>query len=241
MGMALSSGSRNGHTVRLALKAKFYFLSPAFPMLLAAGAVPAEQWFSRRRQSWLKPAYVGLVALTGALLAPMTLPALPPHLAVRYCAIFGGDAGVKTEQHEEAELPQHFADQFGWETMVAGIAEVYEGLSPEDRAVCTIFCSNYGEAAAVDFYGPPYGLPPAISGHNTYYLWGPGDYDGQVAIAVIHPAELEGFSEWFDTVEVAGQNECDLCIPYERGRLFCVCRGLKAPIDEVWPQVKSFG
>src|SRR2546426_4446870 len=74
--------------------------------------------------------------------------------------------------------PQVFADQFGWEEMVAKVAQAYRSLAPEERAKCVLYAHNYGEAAAIDFYGPKFGLPRAASGHNNYFLWGPPDSTG---------------------------------------------------------------
>src|SRR6201999_2075244 len=81
-------------------------------------------------------------------------------------------------------LPQQFADMFGWPEMAADVARVYRTLPPADRARAAIFGQNYGEAAAMDIFGKPLGLPPAISGHNNYYLWGPRGADGNVMIVI---------------------------------------------------------
>src|ERR1043165_9904458 len=73
---------------------------------------------------------------------------------------------------------------FGWPEMVATIAQVYDKLPPADRARCFIFGQNYGEAGAIDWFGPRYGLPKAISGHQNYFFWGPRGYDGSVGIVL---------------------------------------------------------
>jgi len=224
-----------------ALKAKFYFLSPAFPMILAAGATRLEAWSDAARRRWIRPAYAGALLVSGALLAPMAMPVLPTDALVKYAAILGGNAGVRTEQLEEAELPQHFAGQFGWEEMVQGIAAVYDALPPDEQAACGIFTGNYGEAAAVDFYGPTRGLPNAISGHNTYHLWGPGRFTGEVVIAVVPESARDDLLEVFDSVEVKGRNQPSLAMPYERNTVFFLCRGIKEPLADVWPDLKGYG
>src|SRR6266571_4343604 len=70
-------------------------------------------------------------------------------------------------------LPQHFADRFGWKEMVRSVARAYHSLPSYDQKRAAIFCQNYGQAGAIDFFGPTYGLPPAISGHQNYFVWGP--------------------------------------------------------------------
>src|SRR5207253_29236 len=79
-------------------------------------------------------------------------------------------------------LQQIFSDQFGWQEMVEKTAGVYNSLPPEERAKAGIFAGNYGEAGAIDFFGGAYNLPKAISGHQSYFLWGPREYTGEVLI-----------------------------------------------------------
>ena len=88
------------------------------------------------------------------------------------------------ETHKLGPLPQIFADQFGWEEMTATVARVYNSLPPEVRAKTAIFGQNYGQAGAIDLFGPKYGLPPAISGHQSYFLWGPRGYTGESVIVM---------------------------------------------------------
>ena len=155
--------------------ARFYFLAPVYPMLFAAGGVAIERFVRRRRWGWFSPAYISILAVSGIVVAPLTVvPVLPVETLAKITGAAGGDAGIKTETREVAELAQNFADRFGWEEMVASVAGVYEELPPEEQAEACILTGNYGEAGAIDFFGPEYGLPKAISGHNNYYLRGPG-------------------------------------------------------------------
>ena len=83
------------------------------------------------------------------------------------------------ETANTGKLPQTFADRFGWPEMAQATAAVYHELTPEEQAVTAIFARNYGEAGAIDFYGPALGLPKAISGHLNYWYWGPADNIGR--------------------------------------------------------------
>jgi hypothetical protein len=106
------------------------------------------------------------------------------------------------------------------------------------RQNTAIFAQNYGEAGAVDFFGPKYGLPRAISGHQSYFLWGPRDYTGESVIVMgsDRQARLEAL---FASVENAGTVYHPYSMPYEHFDLF-YCRGLKQPLAELWPQLKNW-
>jgi len=137
-----------------------------------------------------------------------------------------------------AELPQNFADRFGWENMVATVAHVYRDLPAEDRSRACIFTGNYGEAGAVDFFGPEYGLPGAISGHNSYHVWGPGSCSGKVIISVGVPrADLETV---FRRLEQKATIRCEYCMPDEDNLPVYVCRDPRASLQDLWPQVKHY-
>ena len=225
--------------VFLVQNAKFYFLAPAYPMLFAAGAVVIERFVRRRAWGWLKPTCVTILAISGIVVAPITvIPVLPVETLAKTTGALGGDAGVKIETREVAELPQNFADRFGWENMVATVARVYRGLPAEDRSRACIFTGNYGEAGAVDLFGADYGLPEAISGHNSYYVWGPGDCAGEVVISVGVPrGDLETV---FGEVEKEATIRCEYCMPDEDNLPVYVCRDPRASLQELWPRVKHY-
>ena len=219
-------------------QAKNYFLAPAYSMLLAAGAVVFERFAALPRWHWARPSYVSLVLIGGILAAPMALPVLPVETFVRYSSPLGGDAGIKAERLETAELPQHFADRFGWENLAATVARVYASLPPEEQAQACIFAENYGETGAINFFGRAYGLPQAISGHNQHYLWGPGNCTGGVMIVVGVPQrELQGI---FANVTVGDTARCQYCMPYESNLPVFVCRGLRVPLREMWAEVRNY-
>ncbi len=222
----------------MAIKAKNYFLAPAYPMFLVAGALVVERFANTPRRNWLKPFYASCVIIAGILTAPLALPVLPVETFVRYSSLLGGLGDVRIERLETAELPQYFADRFGWPEMTATVARVYQNLPPEDKAQACIFTGNYGEAGAIDFFGRAYGLPQPISGHNNYFLWGPGNCTGKMVIIVGVPEPI--VAGIFETVTVADTAKCKYCMPYESNLPVLVCRGLKVPIQEFWPRVRNY-
>jgi len=218
--------------------AKDYYLSGAYPIVFAAGGVQFERWLNRMRWGGIKSILVAIVLVFAILLSPMALPILPVETYVAY-AETAGVSRVQGENHEFGILPQRYADMFGWEEIVGEIGRVYATLTPEEQIKCAIFCSNYGEAGAVNLLGKKHGLPKAISGHNSYYLWGPGRYTGDIIIFV--GVDYDDLKLHFDEVLEAGRTDCVYCMPYENNKPIFICRGLKATMSEFWLKVKSFG
>jgi hypothetical protein len=213
------------------------YLAPAYAMLFPLGAVAIESW-TRSGPRWVLRPLLALHVLVGGFVTfPFAVPSLPPDLFVRYAAWIG--IGPRQEERSElAELPQHYADQFGWEEMVDTVARVHRSLPPEEQQRCVVFGQNYGEAGAIDALGRRLGLPRAVSGHNSYWLWGPGDWDGSVMI--ILGSNQEDNEEFFEQVEQVATIPCDRCMPYERDLPVFVGRRLKMPVAEAWPRLKMY-
>ena len=186
-------------TVFFVLRGKNYYLSPIYPMLLAAGAVVIESAINGKtiesagaeglktghnRLGWLKAAIVVVLLASGAHLAPIIVPILSPDKFIAYTKYLPMKLPVMEHGHERAVLPQWYADQFGWKEIVAETAKAYFEIRPTDRPGCGIFAQDYGQAGAIDFFGPDYGLPPTLSGHQTYWLWGPRGYSGNCLIVL---------------------------------------------------------
>lgn len=217
--------------------AKTYYIAPIYPLMFAGGAVVFENLLGKRKLSWLKPATLAFLCGGGLLSAPMALPVLPVQAFIKFTDYLGISA-PRSENHEMGRLPQHFADMFGWEELTRSVSDVYRGLSSEDQAKCGIFAQNYGEAGAIDFFGREYGLPGAISGHNNYWLWGPGRFTGEVMIVI--GGERPDLAQVFESVEQAGLFRNEYVMPYENNLPLFLCRNLKLPIEELWPQLKHY-
>ena len=213
------------------LEAKDYYLAPIYPALFAAGAV----WCTLRlRRAWLVPIFA-IIILGGLLIAPLVLPILPPARYLAYQRALGVEPD-RTEVSHTSEMPQLFSDQMGWEEMVREVARVYHSLPPEQRRKTAIYGSNYGEAAAIDFYGPKYGLPPAISGHQNYYLWGPRDYTGESMIVLA--SRIVRTRPLYASIQVVGQRHHPYAMPEENGPIFLV--RTKRPLREIWGNYKNW-
>ena len=127
---------------------------------------------------------------------------------------------------------------FGWENQVGTVAKVYHSLTPEEKARTIIFCDNYGEAGAIDFLGRKYGLPNAVSGHNNYWFWGPGNWDADIVITV--GESREDVAESFADVQLAATVVSEYARPNETNLPIYIGRRPKASLREIWPQTRDF-
>jgi hypothetical protein len=166
------------------------------------------------------------------------MPILPPASYGQIMSFAGGNAGIKVEQRATSTLPQQLADRFGWDSMTATVAQVFHQLPANEQAQACILTENYGEAGAIDLYGPAYHLPHAISGHNTYYLWGPGNCTGAVIITIGYPQNV--LQTAFASVTQAGLITCQYCMPEENNLPVYVCLHLKSSIQVIWPTIKHY-
>ena len=226
------------YAVLFVLHGKNYYLAPVYPMLLAAGAVVIDFAFERPSTAWLKPAIAIVLLASGAHLAPVTVPILSPDRFIAYAKALPFKLPVMEHQHERATLPQWYADQFGWQEIVDETALAWNQIPPAERADCAIFAQDYGQAGAIDFLGRRYGLPPALSGHQTYFLWGPRGYSGNCMIVLGERKEV--LETYFDSVQFVGLS-ADNPYALEKEIGVDICRGPKfGTLAQVWPQFKKW-
>ncbi len=154
--------------IMLATSGKAYYIAGFYPLLLGFGSPRADAWLERggAARRWL---LVGAIALTAATSAFIGLSVLPVH-------DLGGSIVEKLDSTE--------GEMVGWPRFVATVASVYHELPRSTRARTVIFTKNYGEAGAIDLFGPARGLPQAYSGHNGFSEWGPPPNSATAAILV---------------------------------------------------------
>jgi len=211
----------------LAGHGKDYYIAAAYPAALAVGAVALERAVAGRLQAVYA---VAIVALAAAIV-PTVLPFLPPG-DVRGYFVALHLAPPAEEKARLGALPQYFADQFGWPELAATVAAVYDALPPADRAKAYVLGGNYGEAAAVDIYDAGRGLPPTLSGHNQYGLWGPRGYDGSVLIDI--GGNVKDDLRVCRSATLAATFSAPYVMPFEDHLGIVVCRGLRVPLARFW-------
>jgi hypothetical protein len=235
-------------SVFFVLHGKSYYLAPVCPMLLAAGAVVIESAIegrassiaanSRSRRGWLKPVMVVILLASGAHLLPITVPVLSPDGFRAYTKTLPFKLPVMEHSHARAPLPQWYADQFGWQEIVDATAVAWNRIPTADRSDCGIFAQDYGQAGAIDFLGRQQGLPPALSGHQTWFLWGPRGYSGNCMILL--DDSRERLEELWQHVEYVGTS-ADNPYALEKQIDVFLCRGAKfGTLAELWPQLKRW-
>ena len=219
------------------LGGKSYYVLPIYPILLAAGGVMLERFAGLRRRRRMVLAYVGVIVVAGLIALPFGVPVLPVNTFLRYSRLLPYSSLAKTERDAIAvPLPQLYADMFGWKNMADTVAQVYDGLPASDRADCAILGGNYGEAGAIDYYGPALGLPKAIGGHNSYFYWGPRGYSG--ACVIIFGEQSGEFIKLFGEVRQAATIVSPHAMLNEQSVPVYVCRKPRAPLAVLWPRFK---
>jgi hypothetical protein len=220
------------------LKGKNYYLAPIYPVYLAAGSVVIDDAIDSIRQTWLKPVLAALLLAGGAILAPLTMPILPIDKFISYMQWLPIKVPRSEHSHARATLPQHYADQFGWDEIVDEVAVAWNKIPIDERKDCGIFAQDYGQAGAIDFLGPRRGLPFALSGHQSWWLWGPRGYSGNCLIVL--DDDREKLETLFEHVDFVG-NSRDNPYALEREIPVFICHGAKfGTLAQLWPTLKKW-
>jgi len=221
----------------ITLHGKMYYVAPVYPIMFAAGAVWIEAVTERKLWIWVKPALALAIIAVGGIYAPTILPILsvPNFLAYEH------NIGIEQQKFEHMQpgvLPQLYADMFGWEGIAQRVAAYYHTLSPEEQRKTAIFANNYGDAGAIDFFGPKYGLPKSIGGHQNYWIWGPRDYTGESMI-VLGEGNERNMQTKCASYSIIGNTKDPLSRPDEWLPIYH-CRGFKWNLQTIWPELKRW-
>jgi hypothetical protein len=219
------------------LHASVRMLAVLFIPLLAAAAVFLEDFLAGTRwKHWMNAAAAVYLLAVGIVNIPISLPVVPMDQLLTVLDPFKPFyQSLREFNGAKTETPVFLSGRMGWDELVRGIAEVYDQLPAEDRAVVGIYADGYPIAGAIDMFGPSYGLPHAVSGSLTYYLWGPG-YSWDTMIIV--NGRSNNMSVFFNECEKKGvvSNEYSA---FGDAYLF-VCRKPKVPADAIWGSLKDF-
>jgi 4-amino-4-deoxy-L-arabinose transferase-like glycosyltransferase len=219
------------------LRGKPYYIGPIYPALWAAGAVAVESASGVRWTRGVRRGTVTAILLFGVAVLPFGLPFLPPPVMARYAARAGAGAAVTTNMGDVLALPQDYADMLGWKAQAEEVARVYHALPEDERRRAIVVADNYGEAGALDLYGPALGLPPVISSAGTYWYFGPGTLPGEVAVVLGEkPAGLRKFA---DSVVVAGEITNRWAVPEEMDVKVLVARRPRTTVQALWPTLQG--
>ena len=219
------------------LNGKAYYLGGAYPAVLAGGAAMAGIWAERWRWTWQKAVVVTVVAVLGVAYMPLFLPVLPLPQFVRYRRALEFYE-LRLEKNDVGqEIPTLFGNMLGHEELARATAQVYLSILEPERSRTAIYTNTYSQAAAIDFYGPKLGLPKAISGHQTYGLWGPRGYTGETMILI--GLTREDAQTAFTSVEVGAEVKVPYAPPWLNGPIL-LCRHPTVSLQREWPRLVRF-
>ena len=201
---------------------KSYYVGPLHPFLIAAGACGLEGWTAKRRE-WLRPTAAVALTAQAIVLSPIVLPVTSESAMARSPL-----PGIRKD----------FADTVGWHDLVDQVARIYDSLPPGEQAGTVVLTTNYGEAGAINTYGPARGLPHAYSGELSYYYWRPPSLEGPVITVNL---DIKFLGTLFEECEAAGTVSNSYGLHNEEyGAPLGLCRRPKVPLNVLWPKLKEF-
>jgi hypothetical protein len=223
--------------IMCALHAKDYYLAGIYPAFFAAGGIAWEHRFAassavKQDRIIAFPIFETILLVSSILVLPMASPVFQPDTWARYTTALHLHT-QETETARTSELPQFYADRFGWQHEVDVVVAAFRTLTPEEQKTVCIFASNYGEAGAIDFLGPRQqpNLHSAISGQNSYWMWGTHGCNPETSIAVIRDT-TEQISRKYRSVTLVGRMDDRLAMPFEHRNIYLLRGRLpSAPFD----------
>lgn len=200
---------------------KGYYAGSIYLPLVAIGAVVVERTWSavgrRRIAAW--------VVVTGIVSAPFTMPLMPA-------------SALDTVPLDKVNAD--LSGMLGYRHLARQLGDVYHALPPAEQADAVVLTDSYSKAGAVDYWRNELRLPPAISGHNTYWLWG---YDGADPQTTVIAAGLpESYlRRFFVRVDRVGTLGVGVRMDKEaKGQPIVVCHDPRLPWPQLWPKLKNY-
>lgn len=218
--------------VAAALGAKGYYIVGFYATLLAIGAVEIE-----RTAAPVRATVFAAFAVVAVLALPLSLPVLPVDDLIAYTKALGLTGRDGAQPHL---IQPVFAEEFGWRRLARDVAHVYFELPRAVRARTAIYADTYGDAGAIDFFGSGYGLPPALSSQNNYYLWGTRGYDGSTLVA-IGATRIDLLRRFYRSVVLVRTSAEPYKWLVEGAAPIYLCRDPIAPLSVIWPQLRWYG
>lgn len=209
-----------------------YYTAPVYPMLLVSGVVQMQAWLGARGHAVRRVGWTIaiLLPIMASGLAALLLPLAPVHSRYWDFVIAKSPASYD------------FREQFGWPELARENARIWQTLTSAEREHAVIYASNYGEAGALELYGPRYGLPQVVSATNTFWFRGAGDPAAQAII--VNGSERKDWEPFCDSLELAGHTSNDAHVANEETQdhpdIF-VCHGVRKPLVDRWPKLPEFG
>ena len=220
----------------LLMHGKEYYAAVAYPMLIASGAAAIESQLAERVPVRTSRIAAGTllagVSVGAVLLLPMGIPCFTPAAMVRYVTALG--FGTRTNYGTTLDLPQDYADMLGWRAEVDLVVRAYMALSSAEQNRVTISAGNYGQVAALAFYGPSRGLPYPVSTRSDFWAWGPGPRDGDLTLIAVTADDRDGYRVIWRALDEVGAVRDRRRVDEERDVRVLLLRGIRVPLAELW-------
>jgi 4-amino-4-deoxy-L-arabinose transferase-like glycosyltransferase len=209
--------------------ARSYYLGPLYPILFAAGAVVWERWVSSRSRGGLAIQSVTWILVVVGSVATFAL----------FTPIAPVNSGL---WKATAKFQDNYVEEIGWTDLAQNVARVYDSIPADERSRTGILVGNYGEAGAIDLYGPQYGLPPTIAGTNS--LWYRTYPKSEPQTLIVVGWDADDVKELFQSCELAAHNTNSYGVLNEESRYhpdIFLCRQMRIPWYKFWPRFRRFG
>ncbi len=225
---------------------KNYYMGPGYAMMFAAGAV----WFERITQRadqvreaslggrWVRAVVTALLVVTGAIVAPLALPVLPPMTYIAYTQKLHLMPPAMEHQRNGPLGNQIYADMFGWDEMARNVAIAWHSLPEGQRQKTAIVANGYGQGGAIDFFGPKYDLPKSIGLHQSAWLWGPGNYT--LRSILVMGDDIETLSRKCGKVTKLGEVSHPLSRRDEHWDILLCENDTDTPFTAIWPSLRKW-
>ena len=203
---------------------KPYYVTGLYFPLMAAGTVPFERWWARNAGRTRRPAVVAILSALTLVGMPIVLPIVPASTL----------ADISLQ-----DINYDLGEQIGWPAIAREVGDAWRDLPEADRTHAVILTSNYGEAGAIERYGVD--LPTPYSGHTSYWWWATPP-PGTATVLAIGEFSSTYLQEFFGSVERVGTLDNGLDVENEeQGHGIWVCREPRAPLPEMWRDLRHYG
>jgi len=220
------------------LGGQFYFMIPIYGVLIAAGSVGIEQWLDKgaeagRQRIGVRLGIPAVYLLLSLPALPYFVPILPVEMLIEYLRPVGVTAGIKTEDSQIRNLPQHVADRFGWEEMAREVARVYHEAKDASTDSIGVAASDWGEASALHVYGKQFDLPEPICTDGWWYFntLQRNDFRERYVVIGDSPDRLRSL---FEQVQQKAVFNHPYCRPNELNNPICLCSHPKVDLRASW-------
>jgi 4-amino-4-deoxy-L-arabinose transferase-like glycosyltransferase len=218
--------------------AKYIYVTPVAPILLAAGSAAIEKWTSFKPVHWIRVTVIVILSAFALMMLPLSVPLLPIDSFASLSEALSLAETTRLEKNAASKVPQYFADRFGCRELAETVASVYHSLPDSEQVKCGILGFHYADAGSVDFFGEELGLPKAIGRHNSYWLWGPKQYTGEIMLVIVNPPATP--HPYFQSVEHAATFQYPYGEGMNRTKNIYLCRDSVKPLPELWPELKTY-